>query len=93
MIIFQSHKGDVRLLLDGNIPELTADVCMLISSIYERLMEESKPSAKAFKESVQFLVADGTAFEPDTEGDDTKLDPELQSILDKINKEINNNGK
>jgi hypothetical protein len=95
MIKFESNKGKVNLKVDGTIPEICTDITMGISEVYEFIFKTAgKDAADAFKFSLELAFACDIVFdEPKEESTaaTTPLDPTVQSILDKINKEINNN--
>lgn len=96
MIKLESNKGEVNLKIDGTIPEICTDITMGISEIYEFIRKTAgKDAANAFKFSFKFSLelafACGIVFdEPKEESSAATLDTELQSILDKINKNIEN---
>lgn len=62
MIKYSCNNGDIELELNGDIPELCADIDMLILEIYTKLLETDKDEAGAFKHCIKRSVENEVCF-------------------------------
>ena len=65
MIKASCNGGDTEISINGNLPELCADVLTIINSIYKAICEEDEASGMMFKVGIETEISH--AFE-DCEG-------------------------
>lgn len=94
MIKYENNKGITRIEIEGSLPEIGADIQLLIWNLHKRFFEKDPDLADMFKAMIKNAVDDEDTFDPDlgkkARKSDIDMDVaiELAKILSNINKEI-----
>lgn len=94
MIKYENNKGITCIEIEGSLPEIGADIQLLIWNLHKRFFEKDPDLADMFKAMIKNAVDDEDTFNPDLgkkarENDiDIDVAIELAKILSNINKEI-----
>ena len=94
MIKYENNKGISHIEIEGDLPEIGADIQLLIWSLHKRFFEKDPEVAEMFKAMIKEAMKDEDTFNPDlgkkARKDDIDMDVaiELAKILSLINKEM-----
>lgn len=95
MIKYENNKGIPYIEIEGDLPEIGADIQFLIWNLHKRFFEKDPEVANMFKTMIKNAVDDEDTFDPDlgkkSKEDDIDMDVaiEIAKILSRINKEMN----